>query len=74
MQVNCLDERFNQTLQTMLTKFLQHRKETWDEFLDTCVFACNALRHELTTLTPFEFMFGRRAHLPVDMDCAPKKC
>ena len=57
----------------MLTKFVQHKKETQNEFFDTCVFAYNTSRHESTTFTPFELMFGRRAHLPVDVDCATKK-
>ena len=37
---NGLDERFNQTIQNMLTKFVEE-KETWDEYIDTCAFALN---------------------------------
>lgn len=45
VKANGLDERFNQTLQQMLVKYLdtEHKPE-WDEFLDTCVFAYNTSR------------------------------
>ena len=52
MQANGLDERYNQTLQTMLTKYVQDKKNTWDEYIDTCVFAYNTSKHESTTFTP----------------------
>ena len=68
LQANGLDERFNQTLQTMLTKYVQDKKESWDEYIDTCVFAYNTSQHESTTFTPFELMFGHLAYLPVDAD------
>ena len=45
-QANVLDERFNQTLQNMLVKFVQSKKSSWSSFLDTCVFAYNTSRHE----------------------------
>lgn len=34
-QANGLDERFNQTIQSMLVKFCDTRKDVWDEHLDT---------------------------------------
>ena len=68
MQANGLDERYNQTLQTMLTKYVQDKKNTWDEYIDTCVFAYNTSQHESTTFTPFELMFGRSAYLSVEVD------
>ena len=68
LQANGLDERFNQTLQNMLVKFVHSKKETWSSFLDTCVFAYNTSRHESTRFTPFELMFGRRATLPIDLE------
>ena len=52
----------------MLCKFVQEKKENWDTFLDTCVFAYNTSRHESTLHTPFEVMFGRQATLPVDVE------
>ena len=64
IQANGLDERFNQTLQNTLRKYIQENKESWDTFLDTC----NTFRHESTLRTPFEVMFGRKAVIPIDLD------
>ena len=71
-QSNGLDERYNQTLQQMLAKFIDKRKDKWDEFLDTCVYAYNTSVHESTHFTPFEVMFGRKAVLPIDIDVSGK--
>ena len=68
MQANGLDERWNQTLQNMLVKFVHSRKTAWGSFLDTCVFAYNTSRHESTQFTPFELMFNRQATLPIDIE------
>lgn len=67
LQANGLVERFNQTLQHMLLKFISDKKETWEDYLDTCVFAYNTSKHESSKFTPFEVMFGRQAVLPVDL-------
>lgn len=66
-QANGLVERFNQTLQTMLAKFVHSKKSMWSTYLDTCIFAYNTSRHDSTQFTPFELMFGRRATLPIDI-------
>ena len=52
----------------MLVKFVEERKELWDSYLDTCVFAYNTSRRESTHCTPFEVMFGRKAVLPIDIE------
>jgi hypothetical protein len=52
----------------MLIKFTEGRKDEWDQYLDTCVFAYNTAKHESTLHSPFEIMFGRKAILPVDLD------
>ncbi len=52
----------------MLVKFAQSKKEDWDLFLDTSVFAYNTSRHDSTIYTPFELMFGRRCYLPIDVN------
>ena len=68
LQANGLDERFNQTLQTMLVKFVSNKKKEWNSYLDTCVFAYNTSRHESSKFTPFQLMFGRKATLLIDLD------
>eukprot|EP00731_Ephydatia_muelleri_P019603 Em0012g428a len=67
-QANGLDERFNQTLQNMLVKYLSSKKDMWSHYLDTCAFAYNTSRHDSTKYTPFMLMFGRRATLPIDVE------
>eukprot|EP00731_Ephydatia_muelleri_P002800 Em0001g2800a len=67
-QGNGRDERFNQTLQNMLVKFIMDKKDVWDVFLDTCVYAYNTSVHESTSFSPFEVMFGHRAFMPVDIE------
>ena len=49
-------------------KFVQEKKETWESYLDTCIYAYNTSRHESSLFTPFELMFGRKAVIPVDLD------
>eukprot|EP00731_Ephydatia_muelleri_P025782 Em0017g865a len=72
-QANGLDERFNQTLQNMIVKFVQDKKEIWDEYLDICVYAYNTSVHESTNFSPFEVMFGRKAILPIDINIDEKE-
>ena len=66
MQANGLDERFNQTLQQMLVKFVKKQKRHWEDFLDACLYAYNTARQASSCFTPFELMFSRKANLPVD--------
>ena len=57
----------------MLIKFVVEKKELWEHFLDTCVFAYNTAHHESSQYSPFEVMFGRKAVLPVDVSMGEKK-
>ena len=66
-QANGLVERFNQTIQGMLVKFIAEKEENWEDYLDTCVYAYNTSRHESSLFTPFQLMFGR-AVLPIELD------
>uniref|UniRef100_A0A1X7UPQ9 Integrase catalytic domain-containing protein n=1 Tax=Amphimedon queenslandica TaxID=400682 RepID=A0A1X7UPQ9_AMPQE len=59
-QANGLDERFNQILQRMLVKFCSQTKESWDEYIDTCVYAYDTARHETSLFTPFEIMLEEK--------------
>lgn len=51
----------------MLVKFIQDNKQSWEDYLDQCVYAYNTARHESSRYTPFELMFNRRAILPIDL-------
>lgn len=68
-QANGLVERYNQTIQSMLVKFVGEKKDSWEDYLDTCVFAYNTAKHESSKFTPFELMFSRKPVLPIDIDC-----
>ena len=62
----------NQTPQSMLVKFIEEKKDIWEDYLDICVFAYNTARHDSTGYTPFELMFGRKPLLPIDIDVEKK--
>ena len=55
----------------MLVKYIKD-KNSWEEFLDTCVFAYNTAQHESTRYTPFELMFGRKPLFPIDVNTEKK--
>ena len=38
-QSNGLDERFNQTLQEQLLKFVEFEQNSWDKYLDAIIFS-----------------------------------
>lgn len=63
-------ERFNQTIQNMFVKYVQDKKEDWEEYLSTCVYAYNTSKHESSKYCPFTVMFGRPAVLPIDLKLA----
>ena len=69
-QANGLDERYNQTLQNMLVKYATDKRDEWDDYLDTCVYAYNTSVQESTRFSPFEVMFGRKPTMPIDIDMA----
>ena len=68
LKANGVVERLNQTIQDMLVKFVQEKKETWESYIDTCIYAYNTSRHRSSLFTPFELMFECKAVIPVDCD------
>ena len=62
-----MDERWNQTLKRMIAKYAESKKELWDEYVDSCVFAYNTSSHESSLFSPFEVMFGRKAVILIEL-------
>ena len=52
----------------MIVKFISSQKESWQDYLDACIYAYNTSLHESTRFTPFQLMFGRQAVLPIDIN------
>lgn len=73
LQANGLVERFNQTLQNMLVKYLDDKKEMWEQLLDTCVFSYNTSKQESSQYAPFELMFARKPVLPIEINIQQKE-
>ena len=60
-------ERFNRTLESMLSKVVSENQRNWDENLQKVLFAYRTAVHDFTGYTPFLVMFGRSPNLPVDV-------
>ena len=60
-------ERFNRTLEAMLSKVVGDHQKDWNDHLQTVLFAYRTAIHESTGYTPFLVMFGRSPCLPVDV-------
>ena len=54
----------------MLVKYTTDKRDEWDDYLDTCVYAYNTSVQESTRFSPFEVMFGRKPTMPIDIDMA----
>ena len=60
-------ERFNRTLEAMLSKFVKENQRDWDRYLPLLSMAYRSAVHESTGYTPNELMFGREIRLPVEL-------
>ena len=60
-------ERFNRTLEAMLSKVVTENQKDWDDHLQSVLFAYRTAIHESTGYTPFLVMFGHSPSLPVDV-------
>ena len=70
-QSNGLDERFNQTLQRQLLKFVGEERTDWDLYLDAILFSYWVSRQDSTKMSPFYLVYGRQARLPVEVAMHP---
>jgi len=57
----------------MIVKFVEDKKEKWEDYLHTCVYAYNTSKHESSKHAPFTVMFGRQAVLPVEVSSPTKE-
>ncbi len=61
-------ERYNRTLCTMLSAYVQNNPTHWEEKLPYALFAYRTAEHSSTKATPFYLVYGRQARLPVEID------
>ena len=61
-------ERFNRTIEGMLSKFVAENQRDWDSHLPILMMAYRSAVHETTSFTPCELMFGRQIDLPIDLE------
>jgi hypothetical protein len=60
-------ERFNRTLLSMLSMYVDQNHHDWDKWLSQVVFAYRTSVHSTTGVSPFEIIHGRKAVLPIDI-------
>ena len=66
-QSDGLVERFNRTLEDMLSKVVSSDQRDWDQKLPFVMLAYRSSVHESTKFTPCKLMFGREVELPTDL-------
>ena len=72
-QTDGLVERFNRTLESMLSVFVNDHQLNWDEYLPLVMMAYRSTMQETTGVSPNRMMFGREVNLPIDLivGCPP---
>ena len=58
-------ERFNRTLEAMLSMFVAENQWDWDEFLPMLIMAHRSTPHDSTKYSPKMLMMGRESSLPI---------
>lgn len=66
-QTDGLVERYNQTLKTMLRKFVSQTGADWDQWLPFLLFAYREVPQASTGFSPFELLYGRQVRGPLDL-------
>lgn len=60
-------ERFNRTLLSMLSTYVQENKRDWDLHLPYILMAFRSSEHETTSFSPNMLMLGRESTTPFDV-------
>ncbi|XP_055999913.1 uncharacterized protein K02A2.6-like [Ostrea edulis] len=66
-QTDGMVERFNETLATMLSAYVNDHQTNWDEFLPHVMQAYRSAVHKTTGCTPNFLMLGRETSTPLDL-------
>ena len=67
LQSDGLVERYNRTLQGMLSLFIEENHRDWDEYIAVLCMAYRASPQESTNVTPYRMMLGHEVNLLVDI-------
>ena len=59
-------ERFHRYLNSAIYFALKHNPNSWEDNLDTALFAYRTSPIDGLDITPFEIIYGRRPNLPID--------
>ena len=70
-QSDGLVERFNRTLEDILSKYVSQNQKDWDEQLPWALMAYRSSEHDTTKFSPCMLMLGREIELPVDLIYGP---
>ena len=65
-QTDGLVERFNRTLQNMLSHYVNEDHNDWDKWIPYCQIAYNSAIHFSSEFSPFYLMYDRECTLPID--------
>ena len=60
-------ERFNRTLEAMLSKEIEEHQKDWDDHLQKVLFAYRTAVHDTTRYTSYFIISGRSPNLPIDI-------
>ena len=66
-QSDGLVERFNRTIQTILSMYVKEDQSDWDVHLPYAMMAYRASEQDTTGVSPNRMMFGREVSLPLDL-------
>ena len=72
-QSNGFSERYNRTLENILSKLINNEQRSWDDALPYAMMAYRSSVHESTNQSPAKMLLGREIQLPVDLllGCPP---
>ena len=65
------NERFNQTLQQQLLKYISEDRTDLDLYLDSILFSYRISHQDPTKFSPFELVHGRKPKLPINLEMNP---